>query len=272
MKKQVVMNQPGTIWQQRNLEYVGISQVDGVNYDFYTEKGIRRAIVLPKKGGYSGELSIPDKVIFQGDDYQVYEVADGAFRGCMGLTSLSVGMPNGPDIHNCPDLSKFEMREGVVSMGSIDDCPKLEQLDYPASVGKASAFIFNCTNLKTIRFRNINQLMLTNLHMAWMGCPLTDIFFHQSEPPRDEFPDHELNTVEGVTVHIPRGTLKAYQSSIWKDFTLKDDIVNTGSGNTIRWGWCQSSQIPNGIAMETTSRADDETNENYREAAIRLPS
>ena len=272
MKKQVVMNQPGTIWQQRNLEYVGISQVDGVNYDFYTEKGIRRAIVLPKKGGYSGELSIPDKVIFQGDDYQVYEVADQAFRGCMGLTSLSVGMPNGPDISNCHDLSKLEMREGVVSMGGIYDCPTIEQLDYPASVGKASAFIFNCTNLKTIRFRNPNQLMLTNLHMAWMGCPLTDIFFHQSEPPRDEFPDHELNTVEGVTVHIPHGTLKAYQSSIWKDFILKDDIVDTGSGNTIRWGWCQSSQIPNGIAMETTSRADDETNENYREAAIRLPS
>lgn len=63
--------------------------IDGLRYVLDSET--KTATLLPKVGGYSGDIVVPEKV--KGSDGAVYSVVafvDKSFSDCSGLTSISI--------------------------------------------------------------------------------------------------------------------------------------------------------------------------------------
>jgi hypothetical protein len=67
--------------------------INGINYDL--NSSAKMATVI--EGSYSGNISIPSQVSYYGTTYSVTSIGYGAFKGCRGLTSVTI--PNNVSCH-----------------------------------------------------------------------------------------------------------------------------------------------------------------------------
>lgn len=67
--------------------------INGINYDL--NSSAKMATVI--EGSYSGNISIPSQVSYYGTTYSVAPIGYGAFKGCRGLTSVTI--PNKVSCH-----------------------------------------------------------------------------------------------------------------------------------------------------------------------------
>ena len=105
-------------------------EIDGINYDLNAK--VKQAAVVEKSSGYySGEIVIPESVEHEGAAYSVTSIGDGAFRGCDGLTSVTI--PNSVTsigwfaFSGCSGLTSVTIGSGVESIGwyAFWDCSEL---------------------------------------------------------------------------------------------------------------------------------------------------
>ena len=61
-------------------------KIDGINYEI----GESNASVLRIGFHYSGSLTIPETVSYKGKTYHVTKIGFRAFKGCTGLTSVTI--------------------------------------------------------------------------------------------------------------------------------------------------------------------------------------
>ena len=66
---------------------------NGINYRL--DSSTKTASVV--SGSYSGNISIPSQVSYYGTTYSVTSISYGAFKGCRGLTSVTI--PNNVSCH-----------------------------------------------------------------------------------------------------------------------------------------------------------------------------
>ena len=238
----------------------GIYTIDGITYQLSSRNGNYQAKVLPFKenGKYTGDIVIPKEVTFTGNTFRVFDMDNGAFWHCDDITSISIGGVSGYRlILDCPNLSKIELQEGVSSWATITDCPSLEEIKLPETFQQvegdgSGSFISNCENLKTIRFTG-DVLKFREGIPNWGDTSLpslTDIYFPMSTPPVLYHWYYNIETEEDVyeslgdvpsntnaTIHIPIGTLQAYQQSQWKKWRFVEDLP-IPSSDVIMWEYC----------------------------------
>ena len=213
----------------------------GVSYELWKSKGNNYATVMPSQsGGYSGDVYIPDAVTFEGEDYSVYEADRSAFSYCQDLVSLSTSMYEGPEVVGCPKLTNLELREGVTNYtGEIVSCEMLESIVYPKSLSIISHFpITCCNNLKSIKFESPKEFTFNESPLWDSGRlpSLKDIYFSSTSPPNINYMEEEYEVNTNATVHIPCGYMSAYLNSVWKDWNLIDDIIESNKSD-ITWGY-----------------------------------
>ena len=65
-------------------------QIDSLWYNLDTKT--KRAEVIQNKsiGYYSGDIDIPDVIIYQDVEYSVTSIGEGAFQHCYSLTSVTI--------------------------------------------------------------------------------------------------------------------------------------------------------------------------------------
>ena len=106
---------------------------------------------------YTGEVAIPATVTHGGVTYRVTSIGGSAFKGCTGLTSITI--PEGVTsigssaFEQCKALTSITIPEGVTSIGSsaFERCTSLTAITIPegvTSIGK-SAFDM-CSSLTSI--------------------------------------------------------------------------------------------------------------------------
>ena len=95
-------------------------EIDGINYDFDTQT--KTATVISKESGeYSGTVTIPSSVNYDGEDYSVTAIGYSAFQYCSGLTSVTI--PNsvtsieGSAFQYCSGLTSVTIPNSVTSIG-----------------------------------------------------------------------------------------------------------------------------------------------------------
>ena len=112
--------------------------VDGVSYSVNDDNTTVTVAGYPSGSKPTGDLTIPESVTFRGCPYPVTSIGDGAFRGCWGLTSVTI--PNsvtsigGSAFYGCSGLTSVTIPNSVTEIGeeAFYDCSGLTRIDaYP---------------------------------------------------------------------------------------------------------------------------------------------
>ena len=106
---------------------------------------------------YSGSITIPATVTYDGVEYNVTSIGDESFRGCNWLTAISI--PESVTsigelaFHGCNKLTDINIPEGVTSIGenAFRYCRNLTDINIPKGVTKIQDYTFSeCTSLTNI--------------------------------------------------------------------------------------------------------------------------
>ena len=64
------------------------AKINGIYYNLIEK--VKQAEVTDGDNKYIGDIVIPESVEYNGVNYAVTEIGDGAFYGCRGLTSVTI--------------------------------------------------------------------------------------------------------------------------------------------------------------------------------------
>lgn len=178
--------------------YIGFTQtypktINGICYELTRgSDGYGSAMVISKEGGYSGNVSIPEKVYESTQtrtwEYSVTSIGTGAFKGCSELTSIYADFVSNiqaeafsfcsnlseirlPNVYNktysigseafkgCKKITSLKLNKcRVIGYGAFTDCSGLVSITIPKSVESVGAGIFaGCTALTNIIVDNGNN-------------------------------------------------------------------------------------------------------------------
>ena len=110
---------------------------------------------------YSGEVVIPEFVVYNGKTYSVTDIGPSAFSGCSGLTSVTI--PNSVTriedlaFSVCLGLTSVDIPNSVTSIGkdAFYECKDLTSVTIPNSVTTIGNSAFaNCKNLTSVTIPN----------------------------------------------------------------------------------------------------------------------
>ena len=114
---------------------------------------------------YTGEVTIPATVIYEGTTYDVTSIGVSAFRGCTSLTSVTI--PEGVTtigtlaFQKCSSLTSITIPESVSVIGNkaLQYCSSLTSITIPQGVTTIGNYAFtNCTSLTSIIIPENSQL------------------------------------------------------------------------------------------------------------------
>ena len=143
-------------------------EVDGIYYK-YNGDG---TVSVTYKGStcdeyddeYTGDVVIPSPVTYSGTTYSVTSIGDSAFRGCSGLTSITI--PNSVTsigseaFQYCSGLTSVSIPNSVTSIGdyAFYGCSGLTSVSIPNSVTFISGAVFSgCSGLESIVIESGNS-------------------------------------------------------------------------------------------------------------------
>ena len=135
-------------------------EINGINYNLNAET--KQAAVIEKSSGkYSGEVVIPESVVYESTAYSVTSIEDHAFSYCSGLTSVTI--PNSVTsivsdaFSYCSGLTSVIIGNSVTSIGysAFSGCSGLTSVTIPNSVTSIGDYAFcNCSGLTSVTIGN----------------------------------------------------------------------------------------------------------------------
>ena len=197
-------------------------EVDGIYYNILSENN--KTVEVTFKGDtyssntneYTGSVTIPQKVDYEGNEYTVTEIGEEAFRGCFKL--LSVNIPNGVvtigrvAFGECQKLTSVAIPEGVTSIGNsaFSGCTKLTSVAIPGGVTSIGAWAFtDCTSLTSV----VIPEGVTNIsRSAFYGCTsLTSVAIPESVIAIGALAFYDCTSLTSVV--IPEGVTRIGDSA-----------------------------------------------------------
>lgn len=148
-------------------------QVDGIYYTI-TDRASGYASVVSGEVKYSGDVTIPETITYDGVTYIVTGMGKSAFYGCTELSSVTIN----DRIHaisesafsGCSYLSKVSLGANVESIGyaAFYNCAKLAEINLGDKITayKEKSF-FGCASLTSVV---ISENVLTLEHQAFAQC------------------------------------------------------------------------------------------------------
>lgn len=151
-------------------------QIDGIWYNLVNKSKTAEVTRDPSKsyGSYSGDIIIPSKVTYGGDDYDVTTIGNGTFYICHGLTSImipnSVTRIGGEAFVYCDGLTSINIPNSVTTIGgyAFSNCTGLMSIVFPNSVTNiGNNALYNCSGLTSVTLPN----NITSIEFAtFQGC------------------------------------------------------------------------------------------------------
>ena len=184
------------------------AQIDGIYYILSVcdenDTIERYAMVTVNPSDYKGEINIPEYVEFEGNKYLVNSIYASAFDDSRELTKVTIAKTVeyiGFAAFAHTGSTSVEIPEGVTWINGclFAECHNLQSVTIPSSVEEISDFAFdNCTSLRKIVIR-------------------------RTTPPTLDEDTFDGVDKSKVTIYIPKGSMKYYQNSTWKDFKLVEE-------------------------------------------------
>ena len=153
-------------------------EVDGIPYGILSEE--EKTVSVSTGGEYTGAVTIPASVNYNGEVYSVKSIDNNAFYNCTSLASInisegvtsigngafafctsltSINIPEGVTsignyaFYNCTSLTSINIPEGVTSIGdeAFRVCNSLASVNIPEGVTSIGYSVFyDCTSLTSI--------------------------------------------------------------------------------------------------------------------------
>ena len=227
-------------------------KVDGIAYN---KNGDGKSVYVAYGGDYTGPVTIPERVTYDGATYSVTTIGDYAFSDCTGLTSVtipsSVNSIGEEAFRGCTGLTSVTIPTSVTEIGysAFYGCTGLTSVTIPNSITKIRDDTFKgCTGLTSITIPNsvteigwsafkgctgLTSVTIPNSvtaigDMAFEGCTgLKKIYSLNPVPPVIYEGTFETYHTD---LFVPKGCyLKYKEAEYWKNFTFISEInVETG--------------------------------------------
>ena len=216
-------------------------EIDGIRYNLNAEA--KQATVIKKSSGkYSGEVVIPESVVYDGTAYSVTSIGGNAFYNCSGLTSVTI--PNSVTsigkwaFYDCSGLTSVTIPNSVTSIGewAFSDCSGLTSVTIPNSVTSIGERAFKyCSGLTSVTIGNSVESIG---RWAFSGCSgLTSVTIPNSV------------TSIGLSVFAYCSGLTSIVveegNTVYDSRNNCNAIIETAS-NTLHLG-CKTTVIPNSV-------------------------
>ena len=165
-------------------------EVNGIYYN--KNSGGKSVTVTNGTQNYSGFVTIPSTVTYEGKTYDVTNIGDWAFHECSSLTSVS--LPNSVTsigqfaFNGCSSLTSIDIPNSVTSIGdwAFSHCFSLTSITIPESVTSIGNYAFlGCSSLTSISVAsgntvydsrdNCNAIIETATNTLVTGCKNTVI-------------------------------------------------------------------------------------------------
>ena len=139
------------LYPQDTYGYYFNTNVAHVTYLYHRYSG------SSNKTAYSGSVTIPSSITYNGKTYSVTAITLDAFRSCRGLTSVeipsSVTSIGESAFYGCSGLTSIEIPSSVTSIGSsaFSDCSSLTSIEIPSGVTSIGTWAFSgCWSLTSV--------------------------------------------------------------------------------------------------------------------------
>ena len=246
-----------------------VKNADGVEINYST---INNTEVFVVDGNYSGNVVIPASVTFDGKEYSVTGIGTSAFRGCSGLTSVTI--PNSVTsigvgaFSGCSGLTSVTIPNSVTSIGdgAFRDCSGLTSVTIGNSVTSIGEYAFSgCSGLTSVTFHckeigswfsnlsSIKEIVVgdevkyINKKGFYRCSGLTSVIIGNSVTSIGEYAFSGCSGLTSVTFHCKEiGSWFRDLSSI-KEIVIGDEVTSIGGG---AFGGCSgltSVNIPNSV-------------------------
>ena len=176
--------------------------IDGINYNLNPRSGL--AIV--RAGDYSGDITIPATVTYEGEEYTVKEITWSAFSQ-KDITSIT-----------------FPTTLTAIHGWSFTGCNSLTEVTLPEGITEIEGGTFGwCSNLTTV---TIPSTVTTIGDQAFIYCTLlTSVYCYATTPPA--FIETSFQDIASdATLYVPAGTKTAYEAAGYGDYFA--NIVEMG--------------------------------------------
>ena len=174
-------------------------KIDGIYYNLVSK--VKTAEVTSNPNKYSGDVVIPETVMYRGEEYNVTSIGEKAFQYCNSLTSVTI--PNSVTtidsyaFNYCSGLTSVTIPNSVFSIGSdaFQGCSGLTSVTIPNSVTSIGKGTFQgCSSLTSVTIPNSVTIIDD---YAFSGCSgLTSITIPNSVM---EIGNSAFNACSGVT-------------------------------------------------------------------------
>ena len=153
-----------------------VFEVDGINYTVTSPDEM--TVEVTGGGSYEGDVVVPEKVAFGGNEFSVTSIGCGAFQYCTNLTSISIpfGVTRIDDVafQGCFSLTSITIPESVTNIGcfAFEYCFDLTNIIIPNSVANIGEGAFaHCPGPTSINIpEGLTRIGINEIRNPFYGC------------------------------------------------------------------------------------------------------
>ncbi len=200
-----------------------VCTVGGISYSVNTTNKTA-SVVSNYYGAYSGNIIIPETIIYDNTTYSVTSIGEDAFDSCSGLTSVTIGnsvksIGEGA-FRYCSGLTSVTIPNSVTFIGedAFSDCSGLTSVTIPNAVISIGYRAFSdCSGLTSVTIGN----SVTSIgEIAFYGCSgLTKLVSLAIEPPVCGYQVFEGVDKTACRLFVPEESVNKYKTADqWEEF------------------------------------------------------